>query len=123
MGRGYPVSITAAAALAAALLAHSTGPVLSSIEAACASGGPGPLYLRVMDQGPEPSAPRDATPAEDLPRFSLRRLRAALAKHRAAEEAMADAASQSGAAGHVGTQHWQLPDGTWVHGRPPSGRG
>jgi hypothetical protein len=56
--------------------------------------------------------------ADEPPRFSLKRVRVALAKHRAAEEAMADSAREDGEIQRVGDD-WELPDGTWIHGRHP----
>lgn len=57
----------------------------------------------------------------------IARLRAAWARQAAAERAMAESEAQRERDGdddtrRVGTQHWQLPDGEWIHGRPPSGR-
>jgi hypothetical protein len=57
-------------------------------------------------------------PADEPGRFSLRRLRKALAKHRAAEEAMADSARESGEVERVGN-NLELPDGTWVYEQHP----
>lgn len=59
-----------------------------------------------------------SAPADEPPRSPLRKLRAALAKHRAAEEAMADSAREGGEVQRVGI-NWELPDGTWIHGRRP----
>jgi hypothetical protein len=56
--------------------------------------------------------------ADDPPRLSLRRVRVVLAKHRAAEAAMADSAREGGEIKRVGDD-WELPDGTWIHGRHP----